>query len=183
MDDDKLTELLWEHDEKGLAALKAKYGRLILKICRGILKSPQDAEECLNDALLAMWNSIPPDRPENLTAYAAKIARRKAVDRLRYNTAAIRNAELLTELDECIPSSYRAEEKAEKSELSAALNDWLRKQGEKQQRLFVQRYFLMNSVLKSAEKTGMSLTAATTALSRMRKSLKDYLIERGLFYE
>ena len=71
VDDDKLTELLWEHDEKGLAALKAKHGRLILNICRGILKSPQDAEECLNDALLAMWNSIPPDRPENLTAYAA----------------------------------------------------------------------------------------------------------------
>ncbi len=177
MDDDKLTELLWEHDEKGLAALKAKHGRLILNICRGILKSPQDAEECLNDALLAMWNSIPPDRPENLTAYAAKIARRKAVDRLRYNTAAIRNAELLTELDECIPSSYRAEEKAEKSELSAALNDWLRKQGEKQQRLFVQRYFLMNSVLKSAEKTGMSLTAATTALSR--RSLKPRKFSRA----
>lgn len=183
MDDDKLTELLWERDEKGLAELKAKHGRLILKVCRGILKSPQDAEECLNDTLLAVWNGIPPDKPESLTAYAAKIARRKAVDRLRYNTAAIRNAELLTELDECIPSSLRAEETAEKNELSAALNDWLRKQSEKKQRLFVRRYFFMDSVPKSAEKAGMSLTAATTALSRMRKALKEYLIERGLFYE
>ncbi|MDE6031492.1 MAG: sigma-70 family RNA polymerase sigma factor [Oscillospiraceae bacterium] len=183
MEDDKLTDLLWEHDEKGLAALKAKHGRLIMKICRGILKSPQDAEECLNDTLLAVWNSIPPDKPEKLTAYTAKVARRKALDRLRYNTAAIRNSDLLTELDECIPSSYRAEDEAERSELSAALNGWLKNQSEKQQRLFVQRYFLMNSVLRSAEKAGMSLTAATTALSRMRKSLKEYLIERGLFNE
>ncbi|MDE7193729.1 MAG: sigma-70 family RNA polymerase sigma factor [Oscillospiraceae bacterium] len=122
MEDAKLTELLWEHDEKGLAALKTKYGRLILKVCRGILRSPQDAEECFNDTMLAVWNSIPPDKPEKLTAYAAKIARRKALDRLRYNTAAIRDSDLLTELDECIPSSCRAEEAAERSELSAALS-------------------------------------------------------------
>ena len=95
MEDEKITELLTNRDQSGLAALKAKYGKLILKVCRGFLRS-EDAEECANDTLLAVWERIPPDRPDNLTAYICKIARRKTIDRLRYNTAAMRSPELMT---------------------------------------------------------------------------------------
>ncbi len=183
MEDEKITKLLTNRDQSGLAALKAKYSRLILKVCRGFLRSPEDAEECANDTLLAIWESIPPDRPENLTAYVCKIARRKTIDRLRYNTAAMRSAELMTELDECLPSGYSIEDEAEKAELSAALNDWLRSLDERKQRLFTLRYFYMQSAKEAARACSMTPTAATTALARLRASLKKYLIERGLFYE
>lgn len=181
MTDEEITELLTNRDQNGLSELKAKYQKLILKICRGCLRSAEDAEECVGDTLLAVWGQIPPDRPENLTGYICRIARRKAVDKLRYNTAAIRNSDLLTELDECLPSGFSIEEEAEKSELKEMLNDWLNSLDERQRKLFTLRYFFMNTVKDAAKACSMSCTAATTALSRLRVSLKKYLTERGMF--
>lgn len=179
--DNEIITLLEERSERGLAELSKKFSRLILKICRGILRSREDAEECLNDSLLAVWNAIPPDKPENLAAYLCRIARCKAVNRLRYNTSPIRNSDLLTELDECFPSEkYSVETAAELSELTEALNCWLDTLNNKHKRLFMERYFYGQSIKNAARACSMSLTAATSALSRMRVSLKTYLNERGL---
>ena len=183
MEDLIMTELLYSRDEKGLTELKAKYSRLLMKIARGILKSSEDAEECVNDALYDVWNSIPPARPEKLLPYVCRITRRKAIDRLRYNKAAARNTDLLSELDECLPCNCDIQETAERAELSAALNAWVKTLPDKQQKLFVYRYFSMYSVKDSAKGAGMSVTAATTALMRMRASLKEYLIKGGFINE
>lgn len=182
-DDEKITALLTEHSEQGLSALKSKYYRLILKVSRGILRSPEDAEEVTNDTLLAVWEGIPLDKPQNLKAYVCRIARRKAIDKLRYNKAAVRNADLLTELDECLPASYSVEDNAEKAELAAALNDWLNTLDNTKRQLFTQRYFYMETVKSAAKSCKMSETAASTALQRLRENLKKYLTERGLFYD
>lgn len=181
MEDVKITQLLTSRDQTGLSELKRKYNRLILKVCRGILRSPEDAEECANDTLLAVWNSIPPEDPDDLKAYICRIARRKAINRFHYNKAAMRNADLLTELDECIPSGCSVEDTAERAELTAAVNDWLGTLDEKKRRLFIQRYFYMLSVREAAKSVYMTPTAATTALLRLRESLKEFLIKREMF--
>lgn len=181
MEDVKITQLLTSRDQTGLSELKRKYNRLILKVCRGILRSPEDAEECANDTLLAVWNSIPPEDPDDLKAYICRIARRKAINRFHYNTAAMRNADLLTELDECIPSGCSVEDTAERAELTAALNEWLGTLDEKKRQLFIQRYFYMLSVKEAAKVCSMSCTAASTALLRMRESLKEFLTKREMF--
>ena len=175
MEDARITKLLTDRDQAGLSEIKRKYGRLILKVCRGILRSPEDAEECANDTLLALWNSIPPEEPDDLKAYICRIARRKAINRFQYNTAAMRNADLLTELDECLPCKYSVEDAAELSELTAAVNEWLGTLDEKKRRLFVQRYFYMLSVKEAARSVSMTPTAAATALQRLRGSLKEFL--------
>lgn len=182
MEDEKITDLLLKRSERGLAALRSKYNRLILKVSRGVLKSPEDADEVANDTLLAVWDGIPPDKPDNLSAYVCKIARRKSINKLRYNTAAIRNADLLTELDECIPAGFSVEDTAEKAELAAALSDWLTSLDEQKRRLFTLRYFYMESVKSAAKSCKISETAASTALQRLRENLKKYLTERGLFF-
>ena len=156
----------------------------MMKIACGILQSPEDAEECVNDALLGIWESIPPEKPEKLLPYVCRITRRKAIDRLRYNSAGVRDPKLLTELDECIPANSNSiEDAAEKAELAAAINEWVKTLSKKHQKLFVYRYFSMYSIKEAAGSAGMSVTAATTALSRMRASLKDYLIKGGFFNE
>lgn len=177
MEDIMMTELLYNRDEKGLAELRSKYSRLLMKITRGILKSSEDAEERVNDALYAVWNSIPPDKPEKLLPYVCRISRCKAIDRLRYNNAAARDPKLLTELDECIPSGYDVQSAAEKAELASAINAWVKTLSEKHQKLFVLRYFSMYEVKEAAHGAGMTVTAATTALMRMRSSLKEHLIK------
>lgn len=183
MDDIAIVELLNKRDKAGLIKLSRKYSHLILKICREILSSAEDAEECANDTLLAVWDGLEKERPENLKAYICKIARRRAVDKLRYNRAAIRDSTLLTEFDECLPSHGSAEGAAEMAELSKELNNWIRGLPEKQRTLFTLRYFYMYSVKNAAEQCSMSQTAASTALSRLRGSLKKYLIERGMYNE
>ena len=183
VEDERITALLTERSEQGLAELRSKYSRLILKVSRGILSSPEDAEEVVNDTLLAVWNGISHDKPQNLKAYVCRIARRKAVDKLRYNKAAVRNADLLTELDECIPAGYSVEDNAERAELALALNDWLNTLDNTKRQLFTLRYFYMETVKSAAKSCKMSQTAASTALARLRENLRKYLIERGLFYD
>lgn len=187
MEDTNIIELISERSESGLEELKQKYGRLILKVCRGILKSPEDAEECANDALLAVWESIAREKPDDLIAFVCKIARRKALNRLRYNTAPMRNSDLLTELDEIaerIPSNENSpEEYAERSELTAVLNEWLSSLPEKHRKLFMRRYFFSDSVKDAGKACRMSAGAAGVALLRLRGELKNYLIERGFNYE
>lgn len=181
MTDEEIIVLLEKRDDKGLKELSKKFTRLILKITRNILSSQTDAEECVNDTLMAVWDAIPPDKPGNLAAYISKIARRKTLNRLRYNTAPMRNSDLLSELDECLPSNMRSvEESAELAELTAALNSWLDTLSEPHKRLFMERYFNARPIKDAARLSGMSLTAATSALSRMRASLKSYLDERSL---
>lgn len=184
MEDNKIIELFFERNERGIKELSEKFSRLIGKISNGILSSREDAEECLNDTLLAVWNSVPPDKPDNLSAYVCKIARRKAINRLRYNKAPVRCSDLLTELDECIPSRESpVEDLAEIAELTEALNKWLETLKPKHKKLFIQRYFYALAIKDAASECSMSLTAATTALSRMRESLRKYLNERGFLDE
>lgn len=183
MEDTKITELLFQKDERGLSALKSKYSRLMMKICRGLLKSAEDAEEVLNDSLLAVWEAIPPACPDDLKAYVCKISRRKSVNRIRYNTANMRNSDLLTELDECVPYNYTPETAAEEAELSRTISDWLKSQSDRYRKLFTLRYFYGESVKSAAKSCSMTENAGAAALMRMRKSLKSYLVERGMFYE
>lgn len=183
MEDYAIMEKLSSRDQSGLEEISLKHGRLIRKICRSILKSPQDVEEVENDVLLAVWEGLKNEKPASLVGYICKIARRRAINKLRYNTAAARNSDLLEELDETLPSGYSPESEAEREELAEALNAWLKTQSEKHQRLFILRYFNMCSVNETARACSMSKTAVTTSLDRLRKSLKKYLTERGMFYD
>ncbi|MDE5802699.1 MAG: hypothetical protein K2I22_07265 [Lachnospiraceae bacterium] len=59
--------------------LDLKYGKLCHKISSNILHNQQDAEECVNDAYLGIWNRIPPERPNPLLAFLCKIVRNLSV--------------------------------------------------------------------------------------------------------
>lgn len=189
MEDIEISRLISERSESGLSELKQKYERLILKVCRGILRSPEYAEECANDALYAVWESIAREDPVDLTAFVCKIARRKALNRLRYNLAPIRNSDLLVELDEIsdkadISSEGESpEEYAERAELTGILNEWLGTLPEKQRILFMRRYFFSDSVKEAGKACRMSANAAGVALGRLRGQLKKFLTERGFDYE
>lgn len=183
MNDGEIVKLIFGNNERGLSELQKKYGALILKVCGRVLRSREDAEQCANDTLQAVWDGIPPGKPDNLSGFVCKVARRISISRLRYNTAAMRSSDLLTELDECIPANYSVEKRAELSELSAALDEWLNSLPGKQRKLFTLRYFYMYTVKEAARLCGMSESAAGTALMRLRDALKDHLIERGMFYE
>lgn len=107
MEDEKIVELLWNRDEQGLSELKNKYERNLQSLSQKIV-SEEDAMECVNDTYIAVWNSIPPKRPQFLRAYIMKICRNLSYNKLEWYGAAKRNAqviELSKELEQCIPSA------------------------------------------------------------------------------
>ena len=114
-----IIELFRKRDEQAIAELKKKYQNLCMHVAGNILSRPEDVEECVNSAYFDIWNNIPPETPNDLKTYLCRIVKNKAIDRLKYNSAEKRNAQLtvsLDELAECIPD--RTDE-----ELSAARRD------------------------------------------------------------
>ena len=73
MDDSAIVELFWKRDEQAIAATTEKYNVYCLSIAMNILGNIEDAEECVNDAYLNTWNSIPPNKPKMLSTYLGKI--------------------------------------------------------------------------------------------------------------
>ena len=68
--------------EKILGELSEKYGKICRTVAKNILRNDEDAEEILNDSLLAFWNSAFLDFPENPGAWLCKTARNLALNRL-----------------------------------------------------------------------------------------------------
>ena len=183
MDDRRIIELFFARDEQAIAETRDKYSGLIKRIAVNLLGNSADADECVNDALLAVWNNIPPARPDSLKAYLGGIARNKALMSFRRRTAKKRSNGLelsLSELDECVPSPNNAEESADLDELAGLLNDWLRSLPERDSMLFIRRYWYGDSVKELSKETGESANRLSQRLFYLRKKLREFLDERGV---
>ena len=94
MQDEKIVELYWSRDEAAIKETAERYGDYCHSVASNILSSPEDCEECVNDTYLRAWNGIPPQRPNSLRAFLAKITRNLAFDRYKAQTAQKRNKEM-----------------------------------------------------------------------------------------
>lgn len=134
MDEKQIIAMLWNREEDGIKALQDQYAAK-LKMLAGHFVSAQDAEECMNDVLLAVWDSIPPNRPDNLFAYSARICRNKALNMIRSMERQKRKAEVVelsNELQNIIPDKVEQE-----SLLTELINEFLEKERAQDRYLFV----------------------------------------------
>ena len=92
MDDDRIIELFFARSEQAITELSRKYGTVCRRVAENILNDRRDAEECLNDAYLAVWNTVPPRRPDPLMSYVCRIVRNQALKRYHANAARKRNS-------------------------------------------------------------------------------------------
>ena len=178
MQDGQIVELFLRRDEESLSEARQKYGGYLKKTAYNILGDFEDCEECLNDVLLRAWNSIPPQKPDDLRTYLVMLTRRCAVDMLRKRTRKKRRSEYsvsLEELDISLSDGNTPEREAELGLLTSAINDWLNTLPPIQRQAFVGRYYFCDPVDKIAKYLGISVTNAKTLLRRARLSLKAYL--------
>ena len=181
LEDEKIVGLYFARDELAITETQKKYGTLLFGIAKRILGADIDAEECLNDALLGTWNSIPPAEPDNLRAYVCKIVRNLSVKRLNYNLAEKRsvNSEVsLDELEAVLPDGAALEE-LERIDLSIILDSFLRTLSPETRAVFVRRYFFFDSISDIAADLGLSKGSVKTSLWRTRSKFKEYLQEKG----
>lgn len=184
MEDERIVELFWQRDERALAETESKYGSYCRATAQTVLSDGQDAEECVNDAYLDVWNRIPPHRPTVLRAFLGKIVRHIAIDRLRKRNARKRGGGevflALDELEECVPDRNGVEQEVQRNELAQGINDFLTSLPETERRVFLRRYWYMDSVEQLSERFGFSESKVKTMLYRTREKLRAYLTEHDL---
>ena len=90
MEDREIIERFLRRDESAITEAKNKYHRYLSYIASNVLSSAQDVEECENDVYFSAWTHIPPDEPQSLKLYLAKLMRCRAVDVYRAESAAKR---------------------------------------------------------------------------------------------
>lgn len=175
MDDGKIIELYFSRDEGAIRATADKYGRLLTHISEGILASPPDAEECVNDTYLRAWESIPPTRPVSLSAYLARIVRNLSLNRYRADRARRASTAdvILDELSECLPAP--SGDPTEDLALRDALCRFVLSLPERDRIIFTRRYFYMSTVADIARELGMGQSSVKVILHRQRVRLRTYL--------
>ena len=181
MDDSKIIELYWQRQPQAIEETAARYGAFCYGIARNILSLHEDAEECVNDTYHQVWNTIPPQRPAPLAAYACRIARNLALKRYRDGRAQRRDSRKtlpLEELVEVLPAPS-TEEQWNAKELARAMDAWLAGQKAQDRVLFVRRYWFGDSVQDAAARVGLRENTASVRLRRMKLRLRDYLTQEG----
>ena len=132
MEDREIIELFLERSEQAIVELSDKYGALCLRTASHILNNRQDAEECVNDEYLAVWNTVPPQRPDPLLSYLMRIVRNIAIKKYHANTAEKRNSSYdlaLSEIEESFPSRDSVEEEVEARDTARRINSFLKTLG------------------------------------------------------
>lgn len=185
----ELVTRLWNRDETVLADLAQTLGKLCGHIAMNVLHSREDTEEVLNDTWLRVWESIPPNCPESLAAYAGRITRNLALNRYRHDHAARRDRDRSTPMEELTGTPEKeafflvrdpVAGEVEAAELSAAIAEFLRTLPAPDRVLFVRRYWRMDDLDRLAKELQMTPGHTRVKLHRIRERLKKYLEGRNL---
>ena len=183
MNDQAVIDLYWKRDESAIRETDRKYSRYLVKIAYHVLADTCDCEESLNDTYLKTWNSLPPHRPEILSAYLAKIMRWMAIDMRRKKSTKKRgNSEYvlsLSELGDCVSGEEGPQQRAEFLVLEETISEFLKNLPMENSDIFVCRYFYMDSIQEIAAYSGYSESKIKSMLYRMRNGLKNHLEKEG----
>lgn len=186
LSDEEIIGLLFARSEDGLAQLQAKYGRSCLRIAKNVLHNDQDAEECVNDTYLKIWESIPPNRPASLLSYALTVVRHIALNRRERDCAAKRIPQ-----EACVPLSELGEyvedialpDGEQSTELHRILSEFMDTLSNRDAVIFTRRYWYLDSVRAIAKMSGYTENNIYQRLFVMRGKLREHLIREGYPYE
>ena len=184
MEDNAIIDLFCARSESAIAAASQKYGAYCTKIAMNILRSSEDADECVNDAYLAAWNAIPPHRPSIFSAFLGKITRNLAFDKYKSRNAKKRGGNeielILDELEDCIASQNDVEAEFDAKQTSKIINEFLYSIESEQRAVFVRRYWYSDGIADIASRFNMSQSKVKSMLFRIRNKLKVYLETEGV---
>lgn len=185
MQDEQIIALFFERAETAITQAQIKYKNLCTKIAGRILPDNRDIEECVNDAFLRAWNSIPPERPRSLGAYLGRITHNLALDRYSYNHADKRNScltEAFEELEPFLPATLDSDTEfvLQKQEFQTFINRFLYAQTKENRIYFVRRYWYGESVKDIAATYHVNEEKVKSSLFRTRKRLRKALEKEGI---
>ena len=182
--DKKIIELFFARDQQGIQELDLKYGKACHSLSYHIVNNRNDAEECVNEAYFGAWNAIPPATPDPLLSYLLKIVRNISLKLYWRKEAAKRSGHYkiaLEEIEGCIADSKTVEDEIEAKELARTIEEFLDTLTVENRVIFMRRYWFADSYKDIAEFVGLTEKNISVRLTRLRKKMKQYLIEREVF--
>ena len=183
MEDAAIVELYWQRAPEAIGHTQEKYGAYCLAIAGRLVPVREDAEECVNDTYLSLWQGIPPAKPDPLLPYALRVTRNLCLKRKRWNTAGKRSSPFdaaFEELEDCLGDSAGPEASFDEGELKAALNSFVRGLSHRDRVLFLGRYWYGCSLKELGERLSITENNGAVRLSRLREKLRKYLLEKGV---
>ena len=185
MDDKYIVQLLWERSRDAIPALTQRFGGRLQHTAMNILGNREDAEEAVNDTYLALWDAIPPERPDPLEGYVYRTGRNVALKKLRFQSAQKRSNGYdlsMDELSQILPGESM-DDLLDARALGQALDRFLGTLSKSDRILFLRRYWFGDRVKDLARQRFTTENALSVRLSRLRQKCKDYLIKEGFFDE
>lgn len=182
MTDYEIIALFFKRDETAITETEKKYGAYCSSIAKNILDYKQDVEECVNDMYHHAWNSIPPNKPENLGAWLGRVIRNLALDLWKKKHAQKRYIgmeEIFDEIKECIPSPNLVEHEIEEKELTECINQWLKNLPSEDRVLFLRRYWKGDALKVLEKEYQMSHGQIAKKMYNLRADLKTALEKEG----
>ena len=182
MQDNEIVDLYWARSEDAITQTRVKYDSYCKKIAMNIVANNEDSEECVNDTYMSAWNSMPEERPGLLAPFLAAITRNHALDIYRKAHSQKRGAgEVPLALDELIEvaGGTSTEEAVDMALLTAHINRFLEGLESSSRKVFVRRYFYVDTLADIAAAYQMSEAGVKSLLFRLRQKLKEFLEKEG----
>ena len=182
MKDSQIIKLYWDRDEAAIRESDAAHGAYCHAVAMNILSNREDSEECVSDTWLKAWNVIPPQKPDRLRNFFARITRNLAIDRYRKRTAEKRNETMKTVIDELegvLSGEESVESEMDRHELTASINRFPESLSLRDRQIFIRRYFWCESTAKIAGDLGLRTNSVNVTLHRMRNKLREHLTKDG----
>ena len=183
MTDQQIMTLFQARDERAVTALSEKYRNTCMRIAKRHLRSNEDAEECVNDVMMKLWQSIPPEEPRSLEAFIVTVTQRMAINMAERSQALKRGGgsapASLDEIAEAVPAGETVEDVLRHRLLTAAVERFLDTLSDAQT-IFVERYRNDAAPREIAVKFGITGVHVRKSLMQTRRKLKRFLTEEGL---
>ena len=180
MNEKVIVNLLWKRSESALQAVRDKYFAYCHTISIKIVLNEQDADECFNDLLLKLWESIPPNKPDNLTAYIGKIMRNISINKYKEKKRQKRNGSDLDISLDGIEGFIGVEDDIDDYIVGELISDYLHTLPKVNRMIFVARYWYFEPISEIAENFNFTESKIKSILYRSKNGLKDFLIKEGI---
>ena len=183
--DEEIVELFWQRNEQAIKETDAKYGKFLFRIAYNILHDTNDCEECQNDTYLAVWNAIPPNRPNPYSVFIARIMRNNAFDKYKQRTRKCRVPSEMTvsieELENSLQCDASPETELSAKELSELINRYLDGLTDRQNYIFIGRFYMGDTLEAIASRLKIHVSTVQREAERIKKGLKEFLERNGVY--
>lgn len=183
LEDREIVNMYLSGNENAINVTKEKYGNRLKMIAYDFTDDFNAAEECENDTYFKVWKSIPPNKPyDYFYPYLVRILRHIVLNYCRDRKRMKRKAtleELNQELEQTIPSDFDVEDTVTEAHVRDCVNKYLRSLSDDKRRIFIRRYWYMDSIKDIADNFGFSQSKIKSVLHRCRKELKTIFESEG----